>query len=123
MKTDNKRNYIGKIVFGIGILGVVVLNLLAWYSTEFSDWYINHIFPIWLNTYARFTSLASVSVGEIMLILAVGITAFGIGFYVARKHIVCKCANRFIDAVKIFNKTFFTFARIFPQFGFGFKIR
>lgn len=39
-------------------------------------------FPVWLNTYARLTSALSISVGEIMLILAVGITAFGIGFFI-----------------------------------------
>lgn len=77
-----RRKKISKIIYVIGMLGVIMLNYLAWRSREFCDWYIDHIFPVWLNTYARLTSALSISVGEIMLILAVGITAFGIGFFI-----------------------------------------
>ncbi len=82
MKKAARRKKISKIIYVIGILGVIMLNYLAWRSREFCDWYIDHIFPVWLNTYARLTSALSISVGEIMLILAVGITAFGIGFFI-----------------------------------------
>lgn len=68
------------ILFAVGIVGVILLNVAAWTSASFSDWYIKYIFPIWLNTYARLTSLVPFSVGEIMLILAVLITVFGILF-------------------------------------------
>ena len=40
-----------------------------------SDWYIAHIFPIWVNTYGRLTGLFSFSVGEILLCLGVVLTA------------------------------------------------
>ena len=79
MEKAARRKKISKIIYVIGMLGVIMLNYLAWRSREFCDWYIDHIFPVWLNTYARLTSALSISVGEIMLILAVGITAFGIG--------------------------------------------
>lgn len=82
MEKAARRKKISKIIYVIGILGVIMLNYLAWRSREFCDWYIDHIFPVWLNTYARLTSALSISVGEIMLILAVGITAFGIGFFI-----------------------------------------
>ena len=82
MKKAARRKTISKIIYVIGMLGVIMLNYLAWRSREFCDWYIDHIFPVWLNTYARLTSALSISVGEIMLILAVGITAFGIGFFI-----------------------------------------
>ncbi|MBD9151739.1 MAG: DUF3810 domain-containing protein [Lachnospiraceae bacterium] len=82
MKKAARRKKISKIIYVIGMLGVIMLNYLAWRSREFCDWYIDHIFPVWLNTYARLTSALSISVGEIMLILAVGITAFGIGFFI-----------------------------------------
>lgn len=82
MEKAAKRKKISKIIYVIGMLGVIMLNYLAWRSREFCDWYIDHIFPVWLNTYARLTSALSISVGEIMLILAVGITAFGIGFFI-----------------------------------------
>ena len=82
MEKVARRKKISKIIYIIGMLGVIMLNYLAWRSREFCDWYIDHIFPVWLNTYARLTSALSISVGEIMLILAVGITAFGIGFFI-----------------------------------------
>lgn len=82
MEKAARRKKISKIIYIIGMLGVIMLNYLAWRSRGFCDWYIDHIFPIWLNTYARLTSALSISVGEIMLILAVGITAFGIGFFI-----------------------------------------
>lgn len=76
-----KRNTATKIYL-IGLAGVIALNVLAWMRADFCDWYIMEVFPIWLNTYARLTSLVSFSIGEIMLILAVGFTAFGISFFV-----------------------------------------
>ena len=82
MEKAARRKKISTIIYAIGMLGVIMLNYLAWRSREFCDWYIDHIFPVWLNTYARLTSALSISVGEIMLILAVGITAFGIGFFI-----------------------------------------
>ena len=82
MEKAARRKKISKIIYIIGMLGVIMLNYLAWRSREFCDWYIDRIFPVWLNTYARLTSALSISVGEIMLILAVGITAFGIGFFI-----------------------------------------
>lgn len=82
MEKAARRKKISKIIYIVGMLGVIMLNYLAWRSREFCDWYIDHIFPVWLNTYARLTSALSISVGEIMLILAVGITAFGIGFFI-----------------------------------------
>ena len=82
MEKAARRKKISKIIYIIGMFGVIMLNYLAWRSREFCDWYIDHIFPVWLNTYARLTSALSISVGEIMLILAVGITAFGIGFFI-----------------------------------------
>lgn len=102
MKTYKKYKNISKVVFAMGVLGVVVLNLLAWCSTEFSDWYIEYIFPVWLNTYARLTSIASVSVGEIMLILAVGITAFGIGFFIW--NLICR--GRYKKSLAVFGRAY-----------------
>ncbi len=46
---------------------ILLLNLAAWSSTAFCDWYLEHIFPVWVNTYGRFMDLFPFSVGEIML--------------------------------------------------------
>ena len=52
MEKAARRKKISKIIYVIGMLGVIMLNYLAWRSREFCDWYIDHIFPVWLNTYA-----------------------------------------------------------------------
>ena len=54
------------VYFGVAVL-VILLNIAAWNSTGFSDWYIAHIFPIWVNTYGRVTGLFPFSVGEGLL--------------------------------------------------------
>ncbi|MBD5468055.1 MAG: DUF3810 domain-containing protein [Lachnospiraceae bacterium] len=48
----------------------IALNVTAWLCAPFCDWYTAHVFPIWLNTYGRFSGLFSVSIGEWMLYLA-----------------------------------------------------
>ncbi len=87
-----------KILFAIGMIGVIILNIASWKSVPFSDWYIKHIFPIWLNTYARLTSMVPISVGEIMLVLAVAITLFGVCLFVY--NLICK--RKFKKAVRKF---------------------
>ncbi len=59
----NKR----KRLYLAGAALVVLLNAAAWNSAAFSDWYIEHIFPLWVGTYGRVTGLFSFSVGEWML--------------------------------------------------------
>ncbi len=49
----------------------VLVNILAWKSTAFCDFYVEHIFPVWLNTYGKWTSGFPFSVGEVMIVLAV----------------------------------------------------
>ena len=51
----------------------VVLNILAWKSTAFCDFYVENIFPLWLNSYGKWTSLFPFSVGEVMIVLAVAL--------------------------------------------------
>ncbi len=63
-----KRRY--KILIGIWI-GIIGLNLLAWFCAPFCDWYVEHVFPIWVKTYGRLSGVFSFSVGEWMLYLAV----------------------------------------------------
>ena len=59
-----------KILIGIFVV-CVVLNIVAWQSTNFCDWYTKNIFPVWNNTFGRLTSLVPFSVGEIMILIAV----------------------------------------------------
>lgn len=56
----------------IGSIWVMIIgiNILAWNSTEFCDWYVAAIFPLVAEGYGRLTSFFSFSVGELMLIMA-----------------------------------------------------
>lgn len=62
-----------KYLLGLGAVWalIVLLNLLAWFSVPFSDFYVAHVFPIWVALYGRLTGLFPFSVGEWMLYLAV----------------------------------------------------
>jgi len=56
------------------ILAALLLNITGRIWQGFSDFYVNHVFPIWVETYGRVTGLFSFSVGEWMLYLAGALT-------------------------------------------------
>lgn len=88
-------------LFAAGVAALIILRAVSWKSKSFSGWYAERIFPIWVNTYGRLTSLAPFSVGEIMLALAVLITLFGIAFFMfnlIRKNRYKILLKRFIIA-------------------------
>lgn len=87
-KNANDKVKMHKAAYAAGAAGVVLMNMMSWWSVQFSDWYIRHIFPIWLNTYARLTSKVPFCVGELMLILAVVVTVSGIVFWFVNR--VCR---------------------------------
>lgn len=49
----------------------IILNVTAWISTAFCDWYRENIFPIWTEAYGRLTSLLPISFGELLIWTAV----------------------------------------------------
>lgn len=56
------------LLIPLGLLVIaVVLNLIGWCSPSFCNWYVEHIFPVWAETYGRLTGLFSFSVGEWLL--------------------------------------------------------
>lgn len=64
------RKHVWIVIYSLIAVVVIVLNAVAWNSTTFCDWYIARVFPIWVNTYGRFTGWFPFSVGELMLLLA-----------------------------------------------------
>ncbi len=62
---------------GLWIL-VVVLNILAWKNKAFCDFYVIHIYPLWVNTYSRAMGIFSFSVGEMMVIAGAVLTVAAI---------------------------------------------
>ncbi len=80
-----KKYRIVGIIWGV----IIIVNILAWNSVAFCDWYVAHIFPVCSGFYGRITSLFSFSVGEWMLILA----AFFVGILVLMIFAagICRC--------------------------------
>ena len=74
MKKRKKSNVILAVIF----LVVIVLNLIAWNSKTFCDFYVKYIFPIWVNIFARLAGMLSFSVGEIMLVAALLLLSAGL---------------------------------------------
>lgn len=62
------------IIFVILFAVTALLNVIAWNSTSFCDWYIATIFPIWVNTYGRLTGCIPFSVGEWMIVAGLLLT-------------------------------------------------
>lgn len=57
----NKKTKKGLLIVGAVI---ILLNVAAWCSAAFCDWYIANIFPVWVNSYGRITGIIPFSVGE-----------------------------------------------------------
>ena len=59
----------GRILFLVILAIIVLLNIAAWVSSSFCDWYIAHVFPAWVNTLGRITGIFPFSLGEWMILL------------------------------------------------------
>lgn len=72
---SKKRGLIGLKKNSIALIAVfgacLLLNIIVRLSTPFADFYLDHIFPIWNNTFGRLLSWLPFSVGEILIIIAV----------------------------------------------------
>lgn len=71
MRNTGKKINLSRITYIVVLVVVLLLNVIAWNSTDFCDWYIAYIFPVWVNTYGRLTGLFSFSVGEWLLVAGV----------------------------------------------------
>ncbi|MEG1847707.1 MAG: DUF3810 domain-containing protein [Lachnospiraceae bacterium] len=82
-----KRN--GFILLAI-FLGTVLVNIIAWNSATFCDYYVQYIFPLWVNTIGRINGLWSFSVGEIMVVMGVVliVAAIILGFIAAVFYLI-----------------------------------
>lgn len=64
------------------LLGTVAItaavNVLAWESAEFCDFYVSNIFPLWVESYARLTGIFPFSVGEVMIVMGLAVTAVAV---------------------------------------------
>lgn len=101
------------VIFGVFTAVIVLLNIAAWNSTAFCDWYIAYIFPIWVNTYGRITGFFPFSVGEWLIIA---------GVFLLAAAVVIGFIRVIAEILQIFNKNrnpksgFFRFTKCFYRF-------
>ena len=82
MILDSKKIRLStKIKLGIAIFSTIFL-IACLFSTPFSDWYTNNIFPFWINTYGRFTSLFPFSFGEKLILVGLILLALFTSFLI-----------------------------------------
>lgn len=91
-KTQTKIYF---IIIGI----VVLLNVIAWSSETFCDWYIRFVFPVWVNTYGRLTGLFPFSVGEWLIVAGVFLVIAAVILMIASafRWIIRRCRARHVD--------------------------
>lgn len=71
------------------VLTAAFLNIISRIWQEFSDFYVDNIFPLWVETYGRITGLFPFSVGEWMLYLGVLLV-----FFLAAGGVALVCISR-----------------------------
>lgn len=62
-----KRTIYWKVIV-CGLIFILILNVAGRFH-GFCDWYVVHIFPIWINTYGRFCDLFPFSFGECLIVV------------------------------------------------------
>lgn len=72
---EPKAKHRGLILFWCIAAAVVLLNIAAWNSATFCDWYIAYVFPVWVNTYGRLTGMFPFSVGEWLIVAGLVVVA------------------------------------------------
>ncbi len=66
-KKPMKRKFLKSKILYL-FLFTIILNALSWVIPGFSDKYTQYVFPLWVNSYGRVTSLVNFSVGEFLII-------------------------------------------------------
>lgn len=91
-KTRTKTYF---IIAGMAVL----LNIIAWSSETFCDWYIHYVFPVWVNTYGRLTGLFPFSVGEWLIVAGVFLVIAAVILMIASafRWIIRRCKAHHVD--------------------------
>ncbi|WP_342757658.1 DUF3810 domain-containing protein [Kineothrix sedimenti] len=103
----------------LGIFALIaVLNAIAWESEAFCNFYVRNIFPLWVNTYGRFTGLFPFSIGEIMMAagLVVTMIAVVLGFVAAIFLLAFKRSSIYSKVMGFCGRYFTAYAWIFAGF-------
>ena len=83
------------LCLGVILVLAVILNIIAWKSPAFCDFYVENVYPLWVNTYGRFMGIFPFSVGETMFAVGVVLTvvalilALGMAVALSCKKIKC----------------------------------
>lgn len=93
---------------------VVLLNVVAWNSAAFCDWYIANIFPVWVNTYGRLTGVFPFSVGEFLIAAGLALVTVAVLlllFWGAAELIgvISRAKYNFLSGLRRFAKGYYRF--------------
>ena len=98
---ESKRKIKKSLVVYISIAAVLLLlQVIAWNSRNFSDAYIAYIFPIWVNTYGRITGIFPFSVGEWMIVAGIVVVVLAVLLGVSMIFPGCRHSERYRLGVK-----------------------
>lgn len=86
-----------------GIILMLILNIAGRFH-GFCDWYVEHIFPIWINTYGRFSDLFPFSFGECLMV--VGLILLLIALVSGVLYIFLKGKERYRNYARKYYKIF-----------------
>lgn len=92
-----------KKVWGVLFVLVALLNVIAWKSSSFCNFFIKYIFPVLGSGYSRVTNLFPFSVGEWMLVAGVALVAAFLVTGVLRLTVRKEWSRR---AFRVVNSTF-----------------
>lgn len=90
------------VLLGLLILASI-LNIVAWLSSSFCDFYVLYLHPFMINTYGRLTGFLPFSVGEVMIVIFIALTLFALLLFLCivflllffRKYTVWKVIKKF----------------------------
>jgi len=80
-------------ILGTVLGAVIIINIISWLSHPFSNWYTRFIFPVWVNTYGRITSLLPFVLGEVLIVVA--LIAILVAFVLGILYFVLKNKTKF----------------------------
>ncbi len=116
----NKKERVVPIPVLIIVILCVLLNIVAWKSAAFSDFYVQYIFPVITRPYGILTSLLPFSVGEVMLVFIVLFVAFAIIFvmssiiFLIYGHFTSSFGTKYFVLRNVFEKISYILYRVSP---------
>ncbi len=108
VKMKHKKQFI--IIISLILLSLMAaLNIISWFSTDFSDWYAENIYPLLNNTVSRLTGLFPFSVGEMLIIIGISVLIVGPAAFIICMIVLRKRRRKVLRFTAVFLLVAFTY--------------